>query len=198
MALDSQQGSRDLNNLGAKSELLTTEQSTSDVFLQLSADDRNLSALDHGKEAWLFLASATILEALIWGFPSVFGVFQAFYTSHPPFEGSEGIPIVGTCAMGIMYLEMPLIYIINKAWPNLRRSMSVCGIVVVCLALGLGSLSVTVPQLIASQGVLYAIGGGFAWTPLLQYMPEWFDEKLSLAYGIVLVSISGKPIETKT
>ena len=146
-----------------------------------------LPAVDHGKDAWLFLASAVMLEALIWGFPSVFGVFQDYYTTHAPFAGSQSIAVIGTCAMGIMYLEMPIIYAINKSWPNMRRWMSACGVFVMCLALGVGSFSTTVSQLIVSQGVVYAIGGGFVWTPLLQYMPEWFDKRLSLAYGIVLV-----------
>lgn len=196
MAPDAERHSTHASSSGEKIDLHTPQfaQTASDASFQfpavddeLDAADQTLPAVDGGKDAWLFLSSAVILEALIWGFPSVFGVFQDYYTTHAPFAGSQSIAVIGTCAMGIMYLEMPLIYAINKAWPEMRRWVSACGVLVMCLALGLGSFSTTVPQLIASQGVVYAIGGGFAWTPLLQYMPEWFDKRLSLAYGIVLV-----------
>lgn len=33
------------------------------------------------------------------GFPFAFGVFQEYYSTHPPFEGSGNIAVIGTCAM---------------------------------------------------------------------------------------------------
>ncbi|OAG01230.1 MFS general substrate transporter [Paraphaeosphaeria sporulosa] len=125
-------------------------------------------AVDHAKDGWLFPASAVMLEALLWGFPSVFGVFQDYYITHPPFAGSQSTAVIGTCAMATMYLGIA------------------CGVCVMCLAQGLGSFSTSAPQLITSRGIVYTVGGGFAWTLILQYMPEWFDKMLSLAYGIVL------------
>ncbi|KAK7181931.1 major facilitator superfamily transporter [Paraphaeosphaeria sporulosa] len=116
-------------------------------------------AVDHAKDGWLFPASAVMLEALLWGFPSVFGVFQDYYTTHPPFAGSQSTAVIGTCAMATMYLGMSVIYVVPK----------------------LGQIC---------DGIVYTVGGGFAWTLILQYMPEWFDKMLSLAYGIVLVSHS--------
>jgi hypothetical protein len=143
---------------------------------------------DRGKDAWLFLASCFMLEALVWGFPSIFGVFQDYYSTHEPFAGSENIAIVGTCSMGIMYLELPFVFAILKAWPGLRRWSNAGGLLVMCLALAFGSFAQNVTQLIATQGVLFAVGGGFAWTPVLFYISEWFVERLSLAYGVMMVS----------
>jgi hypothetical protein len=150
----------------------------------------SLPRADGGKDAWLFLASCFMLEALVWGFPSIFGVFQAYYSTHEPFAGSNNIAVIGTCSLGIMYLELPFIFGILKTWPNLRRWSNVFGLLVMCLSLGLGSFAQTVTQLIATQGVLFAIGGGFAWTPILFYISEWFVQRLSFAYGIMLVSLA--------
>lgn len=40
-------------------------------------------------------------------------------------------------------------------------------------------------QLIISQGVLYGTGSGMLFAPCLSFMAEWFEERKSLAYGIM-------------
>ncbi|KAJ4125906.1 hypothetical protein NW765_001681 [Fusarium oxysporum] len=67
----------------------------------------SLPPVDGGKDAWLFLAASFMVEALTWGFPFAFGVFQDYYSTNAPFEGSSAIAVIGTCAMGIMYLGLP-------------------------------------------------------------------------------------------
>lgn len=61
--------------------------------------------MDGGKDAWLFLAACFMIEALIWGFSFAYGIFQDYYSTHEPFQGSSNIAIIGTCTMVI-----PLIY----------------------------------------------------------------------------------------
>ncbi|KAF2102473.1 putative MFS monocarboxylate transporter [Rhizodiscina lignyota] len=146
----------------------------------------SLPRADGGKDAWLFLVSCVMLEALVWGFPSIFGVFQDYYSSHEPFAGSGNIAVIGTSALGTAYLELPIIVGILKKWPKIRRLSNVAGLVVMCLSLALASFAKNVPQLIATQGVLFAIGGGFAWTPLLFYLSEWFVQRYGFAYGIIM------------
>ena len=59
-----------------------------------------LPRADGGGRAWLFLAGCFMIEALIWGFPFSFGVFQDYYTNEPPFsESPSGITVIGTSAM---------------------------------------------------------------------------------------------------
>ncbi|EMR89709.1 putative mfs monocarboxylate protein [Botrytis cinerea BcDW1] len=65
--------------------------------------DGNVSRADGGRDAWLFLAACFLFEALIWGFPFAFGVFQTYYSTHSPFdEHASGIAVIGTCATGII------------------------------------------------------------------------------------------------
>lgn len=54
---------------------------------------------DGGKDAWLFLSACFMVEALVWGFPFTFGLFQEFYSTHEPFASSSGVAVIGTCAM---------------------------------------------------------------------------------------------------
>jgi hypothetical protein len=39
----------------------------------------------------------------------------------------------------------------------------------------------------ATQGVLYAIGGSIAYAPCVIYMDEWFVKRKGLAFGIMWV-----------
>jgi len=80
-------------------------------------DDTQLPPADRGRKAWLVLIGASMIEGFMWGeldlpdgffssngtssdnftgFPLCFGVFQTYYQSHPPFEGNQFIPVVGT------------------------------------------------------------------------------------------------------
>jgi len=67
-----------------------------------AAGVENVSILppaDGGKQAWRVLAGAFMIEALVWGFPFSFGVFQEYYATHEPFASqSKGLAAVGTTA----------------------------------------------------------------------------------------------------
>jgi hypothetical protein len=64
-------------------------------------DQRPLPKPDEGKDAWLFLAAGFFIEALVWGFPLAFGIFQEYYSTHTSFSTSPEIAVIGTCAMVI-------------------------------------------------------------------------------------------------
>lgn len=157
----------------------------------------SLPPVDRGRAAWLFLAASFIVEALVWGFPFSFGVFQDYYSTHPPFAGSRNIAVIGSCAMGIMYLDLPIIFAVMQRFPKTRFWCTPVGLLVMCLALSLSSFSTTTTHLIATQGVIYAIGGSMAYAPCIIYMDEWFVHRKSLAFGIMWVrnhSLNIKPL----
>lgn len=76
---------------------------------------------DRGLHAWLFLAGSFLIEGLALGklplrrkraratdmfcvslstgFPGAYGVFQDYYSTHPPFQNDSSLPTVSTCAM---------------------------------------------------------------------------------------------------
>lgn len=57
----------------------------------------------------------------------------------------------------------------------------------------LSSFATQIWQLIATQGVLSAIGAGLLFSPTTMYLDEWFIRRKGLAYGIMWAakSISG-------
>ncbi|KAF1913298.1 major facilitator superfamily domain-containing protein [Ampelomyces quisqualis] len=148
----------------------------------------SLPPTDEGKDAWLCLFACFILEALLWGFPSSYGIFQEYYSTND-FAGSSNIAVVGACAMGIMYMDISIWFTVLKYFPNFRKWATPVGLIIVCLALGLGSFSTSVTHLIATQGIIYAIGGGLAWTPILFYIEEWWVRRRGFAFGVTMAGL---------
>lgn len=60
-----------------------------------SNETSNLPPADRGRAAYLFLFACFMIEALVWGFPFSFGIFQEYYTR--AFAGQSNIAIVGAC-----------------------------------------------------------------------------------------------------
>ncbi|KAK3302430.1 major facilitator superfamily domain-containing protein [Chaetomium strumarium] len=146
---------------------------------------QSLPPVDRGKDAWLFLAACFMIEALVWGFGYSFGVFQNYYSTHEPFIGASNIPVVGTCALGIMYLDTPLVMGLHRRFPKAARYSTIFGLLIMCLALALSSFSTTVTHLLVTQGILYAIGGSIAYSSCIIYLEEWFVARRGLAFGIM-------------
>ncbi len=126
-----------------------------------------LPQADGGKDAWLFLAACFLIEGLVWGvynppsrlmretpplttrplgFGYSFGVFQAYYSTHEPFASAGNTAVVGTCAMGIMYLDTPLVMGLHRRYPRQARHSTIVGLLIMCLALGLSSFCTTLPR----------------------------------------------------
>ncbi|CDM35745.1 hypothetical protein DTO013E5_10156 [Penicillium roqueforti] len=144
-----------------------------------------LPPIDGGMNAWLFLAACFVMEALVWGFAFTYGVFQAYYSDIPQFKGSGNIAVVGTCAMGIMYLDLPLVFAAYRQWPKYQRFGCGLGVLLMCAALGLSSLATNTNHLIITQGIFYALGGSIAYAPCILLMEEWFDRRKGLAFGVM-------------
>ncbi|KFY85467.1 hypothetical protein V498_07708, partial [Pseudogymnoascus sp. VKM F-4517 (FW-2822)] len=122
-------------------------------------------------------------------FPSCYGVFQEYYSTSDEFAGSSNIAVVGACAMGIMYMDISIWFAVLKYFPNFRKWATPVGLTIVCLALGLGSFSTTVGHLIITQGIIYALGGGLAFTPVLFYIEEWWVRRRGFAYGTTMAGL---------
>ncbi|APA08673.1 hypothetical protein sscle_04g034430 [Sclerotinia sclerotiorum 1980 UF-70] len=152
----------------------------------LENTESNIPRADGGRDAWLFLAACFVFEALIWGFPFAFGVFQTYYSTHPPFDKhANAIAITGTCATGIMYLFAPISLYVLETFPPIRRPSSVVGLVIILIALVAASFATQIWHLIITQGVLYAIGGSLSYSPTMFYLDQWFVRRKGLALGVM-------------
>ncbi|KAF4944702.1 hypothetical protein FSARC_14603 [Fusarium sarcochroum] len=153
----------------------------------------SLPTVDRGKDACLFLGAAFFIDFFLWlmfdccatGFPFSFGIFQDYYFTHQPFEGSGKIATIGTTAMGIMYFGNPFVMALWRLFPKQCQYVPFVGVLAMCMSLAASSFSQDVTQLVISQGVVYAIGGLFCFCPCVLYVEEWFIQRRGLALGIM-------------
>lgn len=120
------------------------------------------------------------------GYSLAFGVFQEYYTTHTVIKGSAGaVATVGTTLNGLMYLMMPISFTFLTRYPRLRPYCGPVGLIITVASLVMSSYATDVWQLIASQGVLCAIGSGLLFSPTTLYLDEWFIARKGLAYGTI-------------
>jgi MFS family permease len=149
-----------------------------------------LPAIDGGLAAWRLLLAAFVFEALLWGFPLSFGVFQDYYSHIPAFKDSAYISAIGTTASGISYLGAPLITPLIRRWSNYRTHMILVGWPLCILALVAGSFANTLGTLLLTQGVMYGVGFIIFYYPILSMVDEFWVRRRGMAYGL-LCSASG-------
>ena len=84
---------------------------------------QSLPPHDGSTAAWRLLLSAFVFEALLWGFPLSFGVFQNYYSQLPQFKDDSFISVIGTVATGLTYMAAPIIIPLIKRFARWRRRM---------------------------------------------------------------------------
>jgi len=117
--------------------------------------------------------------------PPQFGVFEVYYDHHEPFASQGGSASIGTTESGIMYFMAPLVAVAVQRWPQYRRRASCCGLALMVSGLVAASFCNSVSGLIATQGVMYALGGLVAYFPAMSLITEWFVQRRGLAFGIM-------------
>ncbi|KAE8446365.1 hypothetical protein EG329_012114 [Mollisiaceae sp. DMI_Dod_QoI] len=152
-------------------------------------DSRHLQGESH-RRASVLLGSA-ILQLPIWGFAMSYGVFQEYYSDNWTLKGSRSATgIIGTTQNGVMYLSMPFLFaLFTKRWARRRQTAAWCGAVLTCISFLLSSFSTEVWHLVATQGVMAALGCALIYSPTTLSLGEWFNTKnRAVAYGVVLSS----------
>jgi len=102
----------------------TVEQREGNTIESWEADrysPQQLDPVDGGFPAWRVLIGGFVFEALLWGFPISFGVFQDYYSTLPQFAGNKNIALIGTIAQGCCYLGAPFSAALTKRFPRYQR-----------------------------------------------------------------------------
>ncbi|RDW71001.1 hypothetical protein BP6252_07564 [Coleophoma cylindrospora] len=154
------------------------------------ATGQSLPPCDGGMAAWKLLVSAFVFEALLWGFPLSFGVFQNYYSQLPQFAHHPYVSVIGTTASGICYMGAPIMIPIVKRYARYRRRMIWFGWPMCIIALVAGSFARTLGALIFTQGVMYGLGFVIFYYPIISMVNEFWITRRGMAYGL-LCSASG-------
>ncbi|CAL1714357.1 unnamed protein product [Somion occarium] len=152
-----------------------------------SVNIQELPPVDKGWQAWSFCFAGVVLEALVWGFSFSYGIFQAYYTSHPPFDKASRIAVasVGPIALAIEYGEGFLLSFFYTRYPDWIKTSMWLGLLLSVLCLALSSFVNQVWLLILLQGVGLGVAGAVLYWPVVLYVSEWFVEHRGLAGGVI-------------
>ncbi|KAJ6445333.1 MFS general substrate transporter [Purpureocillium lavendulum] len=145
-----------------------------------------LKPVDGGRDAWVVLIAGFIFEALFWGFPMCFGVFQNYYSHLPEFKSDiTKIPMVGTLAQGLVLLGSPFSAFLAKRFPRYRKLQICVGWPFAILGLLTASFATTVNGLIGTQGFLYGFGFLTLMYPIISMLNEWWVTRKGMAFGLI-------------
>jgi predicted MFS family arabinose efflux permease len=118
-----------------------------------------------------------------------YGVFQEYYFGNWTLQGNREVTgIIGTTFNGVMYISMPFLFaLFTRRWASKRRTAALCGAGLTCISFLLSSFSTHVWHLVATQGVMAALGCALIYSPTTLSLGEWFNNSnRALAYGVVL------------
>ncbi|KAJ4473672.1 major facilitator superfamily domain-containing protein [Lentinula aciculospora] len=155
----------------------------------INRSQSSLPPVDEGFGAWSFLTAAFFVEAIVWGFPNSFGVFLNAYLNNNQYvsqkNASSLLPLIGPVSSGITYCSGPFITPVITRYPYHKRTCLSIGLILCWASLFAASFTTQVTQLVALQGVLYAIGGSLLYIPCISYLSEWFNHRRGLANGVI-------------
>ncbi|KAM7196259.1 Major facilitator superfamily domain containing protein [Naviculisporaceae sp. PSN 640] len=142
------------------------------------------------KRACVLLGSA-ILQFPIWGFVMSFGVFQEYYSSNWTMAGDREVTgVIGMTSNGVIYLSIPFLFALftgHGRWARHRQAAALLGAAITCASFVLSSFSTHVWHLVATQGVLSALGCALLYSPTTLSLGEWFNSSnRALTYGVTL------------
>src|SRR5689334_10412305 len=103
-------------------------------------------------------------------------ILQDYYTTHNASGASAAaIAAIGTAQTGVLYLSSPLVFMLLTRYPRLRAWCGLLGLVVSTASLLASAFATdSVGAMLATQGVLYALGCGLVFSPTTLYLDEWF------------------------
>ncbi|KAI3334791.1 major facilitator superfamily domain-containing protein [Ustulina deusta] len=164
-----------------------------DVRTLATPDARQTEA---SRKRALILLGASISQLPIWGFSMSYGVFQEYYLDHWTLSGSRDVTgIIGPTSSGVLYLSIPFLSAgFTRRWARHRQTAAAAGAALVALSFVLSSFSSHVWHLVATQGVLSALGCALVYSPTTLSLGEWFStgagaglkNHRAVAYGVTL------------
>lgn len=194
-------GDRDETHLDDDGSSTVRSSSSDDTLSTIATphDDNQASTIEKGlstitKEApetpldggygWICTACVCMINAHTWGLNSSFGVFLAHYLANDTFPGASHLQyaFVGSLSLGATLGVSPLATAAVRKYGTKPTLMF--GIVLQTASLILASFASKYWQLLLTQGLLFGIGMGFIFVPSAGIVPQWFNERRSMANGL--------------
>ncbi len=150
-----------------------------------------LPPIDQGAAAWLFLVCGFVVWSMVWGIAYSYGSFQDYHEHNPksPFYGSSvtSISAVGTLVIGCSHFVPLLLRGTLATFAHLHAHIGRCQPRFQC-ALPPDNILLQINchgQVF--QGVFFGIASGVLLTPVVLYLPQWFDKRRGFATSCIFM-----------
>ncbi|KAI1103895.1 MFS general substrate transporter [Jackrogersella minutella] len=163
--------------------------SSRDDVVSERGPSQELKPVDRGRDAWTVLIAGLVFEALFWGYPMCFGVFQNYYSGLPEFQSdTTNIAFIGTLAQGLPTLGAPFSALLTKRFPRYQRQQIWIGWPMCIFGLLAASFTSSVNGLIGTQGIMYGVGFVTLTYPIVNMINEWWVARKGMAFGLISAS----------
>ncbi|KAH8677820.1 major facilitator superfamily domain-containing protein [Xylariales sp. PMI_506] len=136
---------------------------------------------DGGRDAWLQILAGAIAQALAWGSPAAFGIYQLYYTGTMGLENSK-VAWIGSIQTFITFLMST--FAGRMADAGFERSLVMAGSFLAVFGLFMTSIASAYWQIFLAQGVCTGLGLGCLFLPTVSVVSSYFNKKRALALAI--------------
>jgi len=142
---------------------------------------------DGGLRAWSQVFVGHLIVTLAWGYPSSFGVFQAYYEETLPQSPSDISWIGGVQVFILLFIS---IFSGRAADAGLTRQFVLAGSLLLLLGTFATSWATQYWHIFLAQGVCVGVSLGLMWLPSLTLISHYFVRKRVLALTIASTGTS--------
>lgn len=117
-----------------------------------------------------------------------YGVFQNYYSAHPPYVGNTNLSTIGTFGTCFYFLGAPIATYLVRRYQQWQRQTIWIGFTITIIGLAASGWAHDFGSLVATQGVIYGMGILIMYYPIFNLLNEWFIERRGLALGVICAS----------
>ncbi|KAN0064707.1 hypothetical protein ACQY0O_002340 [Thecaphora frezii] len=151
----------------------------------------HLPPVDRGAAAYIFLVCGFFIWLMVWGVAYSYGTFQDYHTHspHSPLhrQSSTLISAIGTLVIGIQHF-IPLVlrgFFIRYA--HRLKPISLVSLLLSAICLLVASFAGPIWIVVLFHGVLFGFASGIIFSPVILWLPQWFDKRRGMATGLIFM-----------
>lgn len=172
---------------GLQTDLAERTISNTDAPIPHHEADDAFNPPDRGWRAWSQVLAATLLNCIVWGYPSSFGVFQLYYVEEMGLPNAQ-VSWIGSIQI---FLTFAMCSISGRlADAGLARWTVAVGSFLVVLGTFMVSLATEYWQILLAQGVCAGMGAGIAFMPAVAVMSSYFKKNRAFALACAATGTS--------
>ncbi|KAH7041337.1 major facilitator superfamily domain-containing protein [Microdochium trichocladiopsis] len=147
----------------------------------IDKDDVNFDYPEGGLEAWQQVAAGFLAQAMSWGFPTTFGIYQLYYTTTMNLPNAQ-VSWIGSIQTFCTYALCVVAGRLSDA--GYHKTTLLVGSVLAVLGAFMTSLATEFWQILLAQGICQGIGLGLIFMPTIAVMSSYFCQRRALAISI--------------